>query len=234
MWKLSYRLTKMFNTVENKGPLKVALTIKNRIEKFKINLPFIQIFCNPGLKQRHWQSMNQALGIYITPNEDTSLKDFLEKSKIIEKNLDSLTAISEQARKEFALEQALKRMKNEWNNVTFTFIPYKETDFYLFSSFEEFQTLLDDQMVKTNTIKNSPFVMPFEKEVNFWINDLQRMEDSIDFLTKIQSAWIYLEPIFGSEDIRSQIPVEGKMFEEVDSIWYDLAFFFLNFNNLQT
>ena len=46
------------------------------------------------------------------------------------------------------------------------------------------------------------------------------MEDSIDFLTKIQSAWIYLEPIFGSEDIRNQMPVEGKMFEEVDSIWY--------------
>jgi dynein heavy chain, axonemal len=52
------------------------------------------------------------------------------------------------------------------------------------------------------------------------------MEDSIDFLIKIQSAWIYLEPIFGSEDIRNQMPVEGKMFEEVDSIWYH---FFLNY-----
>jgi dynein heavy chain len=172
MWKLSYRLTKMFNTVENKGPLKVALTIKNRIEKFKINLPFVQIFCNPGLKQRHWELMNNALCDYITPDETTSLKDFLEKSKIIEKNLDSLTAISEQARKEFALEQALKRMKKDWNTVNFTFIPYKETNFYLFASFEEFQTLLDDQVVKTNTIKNSPFVVPFETEVNGWINDL--------------------------------------------------------------
>jgi len=39
-------------------------------------------------------------------------------------------------------------------------------------------------------------------------------------LIKIQSAWIYLEPIFGSEDIRGEIPIEGKMFEEVDLNWY--------------
>jgi dynein heavy chain len=45
------------------------------------------------------------------------------------------------------------------------------------------------------------------------------MEESIDCLLKLQSAWIYLEPIFGSEDIRRQMPVEGKMFEEVDAIW---------------
>uniref|UniRef100_A0A4W3JAI5 Dynein heavy chain linker domain-containing protein n=3 Tax=Callorhinchus milii TaxID=7868 RepID=A0A4W3JAI5_CALMI len=32
-------------------------------------------------------------------------------------------------------------------------------------------------------------------------------------------AWLYLEPIFGSEDIRNQIPVEGKMFEVVDRNW---------------
>ena len=33
----------------------------------------------------------------------------------------------------------------------------------------------------------------------------------------VQAAWLYLEPIFGSEDIRNQIPVEGKMFTQVCS-----------------
>ena len=36
---------------------------------------------------------------------------------------------------------------------------------------------------------------------------------------RVQMAWIYLEPIFGSEDIRSQMPLEGKLFEEVDKNW---------------
>ena len=172
MWKLSYRLTKMFNTVENKGPLKVALTIKNRLEKFKINLPLVHIFCNPGLKPRHWELMNEALGVDVTPNGFTNLKDFLDKSKLIDKNLDKLTDISEQARKEFALEQALKRMKQDWESMRFTFMPYKDSNLTLFVSFEEFQALLDDHAIKTNTIKNSPFVVPFENDVNIWIEEL--------------------------------------------------------------
>ena len=46
-----------------------------------------------------------------------------------------------------------------------------------------------------------------------------RMKDTLDSWLKVQAAWLYLEPIFGSEDIRSQIPVEGQMFVEVDDHW---------------
>jgi hypothetical protein len=47
-----------------------------------------------------------------------------------------------------------------------------------------------------------------------------RIKDILDSWLKVQAAWLYLEPIFGSQDIRNQIPVEGKMFEEVDEHWY--------------
>ena len=172
MWKQSYRLTKLFRNSDYKGPLKVALTIKSRIEKFKINLPLIQVLCNPGLKPRHWDSMNKILGIDITPNEQTSLKDILVNSKIIEKHLEKLAVVSEEASKEYALEQALKKMKADWELVNFVFMPYKETSLSLFASFDELQALLDDHFVKTTTMKNSPFVVPFEKEVNEWVADL--------------------------------------------------------------
>ena len=47
-----------------------------------------------------------------------------------------------------------------------------------------------------------------------------QMRAIVESWLKVQSAWLYLEPIFGSQDIRNQIPVEGNMFEEVDSHWY--------------
>lgn len=78
MWKLSYKLTKVFKNVDSKGPLKIAVTIKTRLEKFKIHIPLIQVVCNQGLKSRHWEAMNKILGINITPNsETTSLKVYI-------------------------------------------------------------------------------------------------------------------------------------------------------------
>ena len=35
----------------------------------------------------------------------------------------------------------------------------------------------------------------------------------------VQRQWMYLEPIFSSEDIMQQLPLEGKRFTTVDRMW---------------
>ena len=34
-----------------------------------------------------------------------------------------------------------------------------------------------------------------------------------------QKSWLYLEPIFSSEDINRQLPVEGKRYQTMDRMW---------------
>jgi dynein heavy chain len=172
MWKLSYKLTKQFRTADTKGPLKVAATLKTRLERFKINLPLINALCNPGLNSRHWNEIEQLLDDDILPNKETSLRELIKKSKLIEKNLDKLKEISELASKEYALEQALLKMKKDWESISFILVSYKDTDVLILSSFDEIQAILDDHLVKTNTMKHSPFVQPFEKSVTKWFNEL--------------------------------------------------------------
>ncbi|XP_065937642.1 dynein axonemal heavy chain 3 isoform X7 [Magallana gigas] len=217
LWKTAYKLTKQFAHPDFRGPKTAAIKIKTRLETFKIHMPLINALCNPGIKQRHWDMMNEKVGFNMTPNDETPLQEILKLE--LDKYLDVLQEISSQASKEFALEKALEKMKSDWENMHFSFVAYKDTGVSILSSPEDIQVLLDDHIVKTTTMKGSPFIEPFEAAVNEWDVLLHRIKNILESWLKVQAAWLYLEPIFGSQDIRNQIPVEGKMFEEVDEHW---------------
>ncbi|ELT89912.1 hypothetical protein CAPTEDRAFT_157693, partial [Capitella teleta] len=221
LWRTAYKLTKLFAHPEFKGPMRAAATIKGKLEKFKINMPLINALCNPGIKDRHWEMMSVKVGFNLKPNDDTPLSDMLEMN--LEKYLDEMTEISSQASKEYALQMALEKMKADWEVIHFEFVPYKDKGIDILSAIDDIQVILDDHIVKTTTMKNSPFIKPFEKEINSWDSRMVRLLKAIlDSWLKVQAAWLYLEPIFGSQDIRNQIPVEGKMFEQVDKHWKDI------------
>ncbi|XP_076448252.1 dynein axonemal heavy chain 3-like [Babylonia areolata] len=220
LWRTAYKLTKLFAHPDYKGPMRASATIKAKLEKFKISMPIISALCNPGIKERHWKMMSEKVGFDMTPSETTPLFEVLQMG--LDKYLDDLKDISSQASKEYALEKALAKMKSDWASVQFNFTPYKDTGLSILSSFDDIQVLLEDHIVKTMTMKGSPFIGPFEAEVTEWDHKLHRMKAILDSWLKVQAAWLYLEPIFGSQDIRNQIPVEGKMFEEVDAHWREM------------
>ena len=113
-------------------------------------------------------------------------------------------------------------MLDEWQLVKFNTTQYRDSGVAILASVDEIQTMLDDQIVKTQTMRGSPFIKPFEKEIKDWEDRMIRIQETIDEWLKVQAQWLYLDPIFSSADIMQQMPEEGRMFQIVDRHWNDI------------
>uniref|UniRef100_A0A7N8Y719 Dynein axonemal heavy chain 12 n=1 Tax=Mastacembelus armatus TaxID=205130 RepID=A0A7N8Y719_9TELE len=177
----------------------------------------LSILCNPGIRDRHWDQMSKIVGYNLTPDSGTTLRKVLQQS--LTPYLEEFESISAAASKEFSLEKAMKTMVQIWDHISFHHQPYRETGVYILTALDEIQTMLDDQIVKTQTMRGSPFIKPFENEIK---ERLLRIQETIDEWLKVQAQWLYLEPIFSSQDIMQQIPEEGRLFQIVDKNWKEI------------
>ncbi|KAG4100119.1 dynein heavy chain and region D6 of dynein motor-domain-containing protein [Neocallimastix lanati (nom. inval.)] len=210
-----YKASNLFQ--EGSASKGIANEIKEKILEFSENLPIIKILCNPGLRDRHYEEMEKISGLTLKPDVTTTLRKILKLN--ISPFLSQFQTISESASKEYSLEKSLKNMMKEWETIEFTFIMYRDNSTLILSAIDDIQQLLDDQIVKTQSMRASSYIKPFEAEVREWERKLLYSQETIDEWLKVQATWMYLEPIFSSEDIMQQMPTEGKNFKIVDSSW---------------
>jgi dynein heavy chain len=199
----------------------VVMRTREEIEAFRKYVPLLNEVANPALQPRHWEKIFAVFdkGAY-DPEHPPTASDLLEWGAL--DKLEQLENIGANASKEYSLAQTLKKMTKEWEGQEFRCVPYKDTGTYVLGGSDEAQALLDDQIVKAQGMCASPFVKPFEADAKAWSATLNTLQDMLDNWLKCQQTWLYLEPIFSSEDIVKQMPEEGEKFRQVDNEWRDI------------
>jgi dynein heavy chain len=230
-FKTSYRLNKHFME-EAPGSAEVAMALRENTAEFRKNLPVIKSLASPALRERHWlkltATLNEAMAkgkegddipekINLDPDDDLTLQMLLDLH--VSEHLEVIQEECGIAEKEFQLEKNLNAMIQDWAVIAFECKPYKDGETYLVSGTDDIITLLDDQIVKVQTMRGSPYIKPIESQCKNWEKRLQYGQHLVDEWIQCQRTWMYLEPIFNSEDIMRQMPKEALRFATVDKMW---------------
>ncbi len=211
---------KQFKRLGMKPPQAVAENVAENLKNFlQQQIPLMSLICTKGLKQRHWDEINRITGLQIERTEETTLSDIADFH--LENYVDQIEETCVAAVKEYSLEKALNLMEEEWAGLEFTCKPHKKTGTYILAEIDEIQQLMDDQIVKTQAMRASRYIKPFQKRCGAWEKMLKDLEEIIENWLKVQGTWLYLEPIFSSDDIKAQMPAESKRFDTDNKTWRD-------------
>jgi dynein heavy chain, axonemal len=126
---------------------------------------------------------------------------------------------------EAQLEVSLEKIVSSWESTSFVTRPYREQKHvYILGGLDEVMTQLEDHQVMLQTMLASRYITGVRSEVETWDRRLALLSETLDEWINVQKQWMYLETIFGAEDIQRQLPAEAQKFSTVDKKWKDVMF----------
>ncbi|KAJ9444246.1 Dynein-1-beta heavy chain [Diplonema papillatum] len=212
-------LAKLQRTLASEAPVTIVKSLKEKLDQFKPHIPLVTALLETGFKARHWDHVGRLIGkdgkVKLPSTDDLTLRYLLDQD--LASKLSEVQALSEGAAKEWRLEDQLEKMKAEWKSKYLDLKPFYGT--HVLSAVDSVQQLVDDQVMKTQSLLGSVDVTHIEDVVKKWEAKLLRMSAVLHSWLRCQSTWSYLVPIFASVDIQKSLPSEAQLFEKVDAMW---------------
>eukprot|EP00606_Chrysophyceae_sp_TOSAG23-5_P000891 GSChrysophyteH2.ASY1.ANO1.1126.1 assembled CDS len=211
LFKDAYALHKKIN-------LPCTEELKDKVADLKAIMPAIMDLGNPNMRSRHWEKVFKLVGKEYVEGMDFDLKMLLN-GKIMDFK-DQIGEISGTASGESQLEMSLEKIVKAWENQNFIVLNHRDQhNLFILGSLEEIFTLLEDNQVTLQTMLGSRFIKLIQDEVELWSKKLANFSETLDEWLVCQKTWMYLENIFGAEDIQKQLPAESQKFLVVDRSW---------------
>ena len=102
--------------------------MKAKIDKFNKDMPLVQALGGSAMATRHWDAIQEFVGRDVRPSGTTTLKQMLEYN--LGSHFEKIEEVSVKASKEHALEKTLERMQEDWADIVFNLLPYRDSVSY--------------------------------------------------------------------------------------------------------
>lgn len=216
-WHLTcHNLNKKLNE-DYEETAEVALKVKKKIELFREHLPLIKCITSEAIQDEHWKEIREAVGNENMDRDQITVLSFGDHN--LQEHYEAIEEITSRAEKQFQLNKKLKMMKDEMKVFNLSIFPYKGKTFVL-KAYDEVNAKLDDQIVATQAmLGQSTMRGKLKVDTRNWESKLNQLSELIYEISLCQRTWMYLEPIFASDDIGKTLPQEAAMFREVDGLW---------------
>jgi dynein heavy chain len=216
--------TSMFMKLDKKLKTRPPYTkLNEKIQDFQGSIPLIEDLKSDALRERHWQQLMKVTGKEFDMNPKTfTLENLFAMG--LSNFVDEIGEMVGGASKELAIEAGVSMIAGNWRGskaqefTLFKFVKGTVDRGYLLRGTDEIVLQLEDDAMNLQSMAASKFVAAFRSEVGFWEKALSLIGEVIDQWVKVETKWKYLESIFiGNDDIRSQLPLEAKKFDAIDT-----------------
>jgi dynein heavy chain len=197
---------------------KVSEALKDKISDFKAIMPNVMDLGNPNMRPRHWEKLFKLINENYYNDMPFNMA-FLIKAGIMNYK-DAIQETSACASGEAQLEDSLEKIRKGWDKQAFTVLNHRDQHgLFILGSLEDIFTLLEDNQVTLQTMLGSRYIRGIQERVDEWEKKLSVLSETLDEWLICQRTWMYLENIFGAEDIQKQLPAESQKFLVVDRAW---------------
>ncbi|XP_066245712.1 dynein axonemal heavy chain 10 isoform X2 [Euwallacea similis] len=196
----------------------VGLILELKIKHFRSSVPLMVALKDEALRDRHWRQLMAKTGIVFDMDADR-----FTLNNIFAMELHRYQYVAEEiinnAIKELAIEKGVMEIAETWKTIAFVVLKHpkgNDNRGLIIGPTENIMQVLDANSMNLQSMAGSQFVGPFLPEVQKWEKVLASIGEVIDEWLVVQRKWLYLDGIFIAGNIKSQLPVEAKKFDDID------------------
>lgn len=221
--ELNFKKTNMLiKEIENAEAFKAY---KDELEKYKGVALILESFAIDALKDapkdsEEWKEIKGMLSSDPAVNyqdfefksDDFTLYTVLSMNMIKYKN--EIYEVAMRAAKEKELKARLEKIKAFTGSISFNMEPYKgDKSIMVLGNNDDLIKKLDSSLVDITNILSNKYVVRIKKEVDIERRKLGVFQEVIDEICFCQRMWMYLEPIFNSDENNKELAKERKIFK---------------------